>query len=257
MLKIRNSLDFRKWGGRNPFPTRVLGYLNIKKFTRKSAFTLAEVLITLGIIGVIAAITIPGLMTKYKRTVAEIRLKKAYSVVNQAFGLAAEEYGDVDSWPHENPEKFMKEFLATKVSGVTVYPKATDSRKAMCYRDYAFMGGVTSVAQYAWLSGGYISTPMLGGKTVSMSLPDGTCVGINTNTAGGWPNHVFIDINGGIQGPNRAGHDLFIFLMKDNRIVPYGYEKTVDELKTNCHKRGQGYSCAALVMQQGWKITYW
>ncbi|MDE6138467.1 MAG: type II secretion system GspH family protein, partial [Candidatus Gastranaerophilales bacterium] len=54
--------------------------------TNKSriGFTLAEVLITLGIIGVIATITIPGLITKYRRSVVETKLKKFYSTINQA-----------------------------------------------------------------------------------------------------------------------------------------------------------------------------
>ena len=43
------------------------------------AFTLAEALITLGIIGVVAAITIPMLYSKYQKLVIEEGLKKTYS----------------------------------------------------------------------------------------------------------------------------------------------------------------------------------
>ena len=49
---------------------------------RNNAFTLAEVLITLGIIGVIAALTIPSLVTKFRRQSAETQLKKFYTVIN-------------------------------------------------------------------------------------------------------------------------------------------------------------------------------
>lgn len=49
----------------------------------KKAFTLAEVLITLGIIGVVAAITIPGLITKYQKLATVVKLKKVYSQLNQ------------------------------------------------------------------------------------------------------------------------------------------------------------------------------
>ena len=49
-----------------------------------AAFTLAEVLITLGIIGVVAAMTIPALMTKYQHKVRETEFKKAYSALQQA-----------------------------------------------------------------------------------------------------------------------------------------------------------------------------
>lgn len=64
----------------------------------KLAFTLAEVLITLGVIGVVAAITIPGLITSYNKKITETRLAKFYSVFNQAIRLSVAENGDVDPW---------------------------------------------------------------------------------------------------------------------------------------------------------------
>ena len=64
----------------------------------KKGFTLAEVLITLGIIGVIAALTFPSLMSSYNKKVASTRLKKFYSTMQQAILLAKAEYGDVEYW---------------------------------------------------------------------------------------------------------------------------------------------------------------
>lgn len=68
------------------------------KLKEKFAFTLAEVLITLGVIGVVAAITIPGLITSYNKKITETRLAKFYSVFNQAIRLSVAENGDVDTW---------------------------------------------------------------------------------------------------------------------------------------------------------------
>lgn len=59
------------------------------------AFTLAEVLITLGVIGVVAALTIPGLMTKYHRSVVETKLEKFYSIMNQAIRMSIEEHDGI------------------------------------------------------------------------------------------------------------------------------------------------------------------
>lgn len=50
----------------------------------RSAFTLAEVLITLGIIGMVAALTIPALIANYQKTVLKNQFKHAYSLVSQA-----------------------------------------------------------------------------------------------------------------------------------------------------------------------------
>ena len=62
------------------------------------AFTLAEVLITLGIIGVVASMTLPTVVQKYRNQVVETRLKKFYTVFNQAIRLAEVEYGDKKDW---------------------------------------------------------------------------------------------------------------------------------------------------------------
>ena len=72
--------------------------LNISLTKRVNAFTLAEVLITLGIIGVVAAMTMPILIQKYNNKITETRLAKFYSMYNQAIRLATIEYGDPSSW---------------------------------------------------------------------------------------------------------------------------------------------------------------
>ena len=64
----------------------------------KKAFTLAEVLITLGIIGIVAAMTLPTLIQKNNNKVVETRLKKFYSIVNQAIRMAEVDYGNKKYW---------------------------------------------------------------------------------------------------------------------------------------------------------------
>jgi len=65
---------------------------------KKNAFTLAEVLITLGIIGVVAALTMPSLITNYQKKQTVVRLQKAYSALSQAVKLSQAQNGDVQDW---------------------------------------------------------------------------------------------------------------------------------------------------------------
>ena len=62
---------------------------------RQKAFTLAEVLITLGIIGVIAAMTLPSLITNYKGHILYTQLQKSYSVMQNALQMMNNEEGFV------------------------------------------------------------------------------------------------------------------------------------------------------------------
>ena len=81
---------------------------------KKCAFTLAEVLITLGVIGVVAAITIPGLMTKYRHHVMETNLAKFVSIINQAVRMSIAENGNFTYEPPANRDTnvaYLKEWF--------------------------------------------------------------------------------------------------------------------------------------------------
>ena len=64
-----------------------------KDLKMKTAFTLAEVLITLGIIGIVSAMTIPTLINNYKEKVRDNQFKKVYATLMQAYNASVAEYG--------------------------------------------------------------------------------------------------------------------------------------------------------------------
>ncbi len=88
---------------------------------KKVAFTLAEVLITLGIIGIVAAMTMPTLIQKHRKSVVETSLKKFYTTVNQAINLSIVENGETKYWkfpPANTPadieqfyDKYFKKYI--------------------------------------------------------------------------------------------------------------------------------------------------
>lgn len=67
-------------------------------------FTMAEVLITLGIIGVVVAMTLPAMIHKYDITATETRLKKFYSIYNQALLQSSVKNGPYESWQYWNDD---------------------------------------------------------------------------------------------------------------------------------------------------------
>ena len=69
----------------------------------EKAFTLAEVLITLGIIGVVAALTLPSLISRYKKQVIATRLKQFASIWQQAIRMAEIENGETTTWDGFTP----------------------------------------------------------------------------------------------------------------------------------------------------------
>ena len=72
----------------------------------KKGFTLAEVLITIGIIGVVAALTLPPLIQDYREQATVTRVKKFYSVFSQAYAMAVQENGTIDNWGLKDTEMY-------------------------------------------------------------------------------------------------------------------------------------------------------
>ncbi len=87
----------------------------------KKAFTLAEVLITLGIIGVVAALTIPTVIASYRKQEASARTKKFYSTIQQAFIMSESEFGPSNEWEREeNAKKNFMKYLAPYMNYSTI-----------------------------------------------------------------------------------------------------------------------------------------
>lgn len=70
----------------------------VQHYIKRVAFTLAEVLIALTIIGVVAAVTIPSLMQAQTEQATVTKVKKYYHVLSQAFDMAVTDYGPPSDW---------------------------------------------------------------------------------------------------------------------------------------------------------------
>ena len=92
---IESSCKTQVAGAAATLPKRTYSLINLFSYSlhKKAAFTLAEVLITLGIIGVVAAMTLPSLVANYKEKEVITKAKKDYSIITQAFRLAQAEEG--------------------------------------------------------------------------------------------------------------------------------------------------------------------
>ena len=83
----------------------------VNKILRKKAFTLAEVLITLGIIGVVAAMTLPVLTGKYQKQIKISQLKNIYSPMQRLDTRVKAEYGDTLNTYLPDSKEFFGQYL--------------------------------------------------------------------------------------------------------------------------------------------------
>ncbi len=220
----------------------------------KKGFTLAEVLITLGIIGIVAAITIPGLIAKYQKDAAVTKLKRAISVINQAYKLSYDEVGEL-------PAEVSKDLGSREYFDTYWAPYI----KIHNYCDMNYICGYNSLQPYTQAnnvkSSWYPIEPRL---RTTFSTPDGfiyvILLGTWVDVDGGAKKalyQIFVDINGS-EKPNKFGTDVF-FLSRvpedGGGVRPYCYEKSDAEVNENCSRTGVGECCAEKIKRSGWKIT--
>ena len=230
---------------------------------RLFGFTLAEVLITLGIIGVVAAITIPNLIQNQQKRKMESILKEDYSILQQVVKFT--EYDDVSldlAIPDSTVgmklwfETFMQPHLKY---GAICYDKAgcwqnkgrvktlTNSR---ALADSGGVGIGAGVITIRLLNG---SNLCLDGWTLPSQLKDIFGVNVSSSSLS-----MYIDVNGDSL-PNVVGKDIFIFVWTpDEGLVPAGNNVSKAEVDANCSTswtgNNAGYYCMKKVKDNGWVI---
>lgn len=196
-------------------------WLQIKKI---SAFTLAEVLITLGVIGVIAALTIPTLMKNTQNQEFISGMKKGYSELSQAnSSLIAESGSIVDAVASYGN---LTEALKAKLK-VAKYCAANQNAGECFASTFSNLAGNAAPEVLSY----YGKTP---DEYNRMALSDGSTLIVtdtwNSDTCewafGGLPSPicgiVVLDVNG-LKKPNKAGRDIYYFIFStDDKVHPVG-----------------------------------
>ena len=123
---------------KNFYAQRDVRHSNISK----KGFTLAEVLITLGIIGIVAALTIPSLIEKHQKRVTAERLKKMYTTLRTAIELAELDNGSRENWTFASDQEG-KDFYSREILSRMNCVRIVDSGNLLsCYfADGSFLEG--------------------------------------------------------------------------------------------------------------------
>ncbi len=233
-----------------------IGFCNLKSGLRKG-FTLSEVLITLGIVGIVAAITIPNLVSNYQKKVLKSQFLNKYSLLQQQMLYAKNDYGGN-----------FKKYCITRD-----YVNNKYAHKDECYAIFSKYFKVIGECNYknkpltynlkkeAYIDIGGTANP-------KYLLADGTCYGITVN--GGALGFSF-DINGADKGPNALGHDIFAFWVnKEDYLEPikmagYYTDEELASVMENCEgdtsmpyingcvagNEQRGYPCTEKSAQKG------
>ena len=181
------------------------------------AFTLAEVLITIGIIGVVAAMTLPTLVNSTKNKELAVGLQKAYSIIQQAVQRMSYEEGlDItwDNYPNKTFApvffKYVKHYGNCGPNGCLSADIAPGDGEIFArvskYKTYNKSQNVT----LEWFDEG------------QALLTDGMFIMVNNSSNKSLGIVISVDVNGYNKKPNAWGHDLFSFYVDKQKVIPIG-----------------------------------
>ncbi len=222
-------------------------YLFNHSLHKKAAFTLAEVLITLGVIGVVAALTIPTLISKHRAEVTMTKIKKFYSVMSQAQIRSIIDNGDVETWDfvsdggvsgNEIVLNWFNKYWRPYLNSVEVIDRKILKDDAVLDGGIAVKMADGSIAVFSYFSGGYMHITLY---TAPKTFYDNTAI---------------------------DGKDAFLFGFNQTnaiRFEVYGQNdprwSDVEQLKYNswggCYKENTSNGhplCTRLLQINGWKV---
>lgn len=219
----------------------------------KIAFTLAETLLTMMIIGVIAGMTIPGLIknTQSRETVS--MLKKEYAAIANAYDLAVSINGPASIWGLRDEEGKTGAEKALEILTTHLNVEKICGSQTGCFPDtiYKHLNG-TDTHNFDKATT-YAKARLADGSIMFICIHSATCdkvVGSSEelkNVCG----TIDVDINGN-KGPNQYGVDEFPFWMTKTSVIPLGTEDTTDEVYgiQTCKTTSTGYGCPAWVLSR-------
>ena len=211
----------------------------------KKAFTLAEVLITLGIIGVIAAMTIPSLINAYQERVTVTKVQKAYSLLSLAFKQITEAYG-VPPYDYPGVQSEGGNCLQCDAIKRDLY-KSQLGGEATTNADLYRLNGLGFSTKYD-----IHPTLILNNGMAIVFLGDRNCgkyiLHAGKVAACGMGSDIIVDVNGQNHGPNTFGKDLFGFTTGLDGIYPDGLKGSYHD--GTCALDNAGYACTYKILTE-------
>ena len=217
----------------------------------KFAFTLAETLVVMGIIGVVAALTIPNLNQSTGDREKVTKLKKVYANLTDAFGRATAVYGPIDEWFINTDYSSYNQRLADRMTEFMKISKSCGTDGSGCFPD----------DDYKRLDDDTNESPINWNEEPMYLLADGTAIDFYIfnencrNSSGQLQNELccmlYVDIDG-VKGSNTLGKDYFSFYVAKSGIYPDGAQILEDNSANygkSCFEGGAG--CAGWIIEMG------
>ena len=223
----------------------------------KLAFTLAEVLITLGIIGIVAAMTIPSMISNFQKREIETRLKEDYSIFSQVNKMMIENDVAFNMAAIDNDTQKLRDWLDKYAFPYMKVARICNDPTIGCWSGSAtYLNGRSfGDCKAGGCGANWVSFVMNNGTKVATDIGDnGQLKGqMGVDSEADSCLKMYVDVNGD-KKPNKFGVDIFLMTFTEDGFMPAGYTKTPEDLAKNCSPTNYGTWCMTHVKNSNWTI---
>lgn len=221
----------------------------------KKGFTLSEVLLTLVIIGIVAAFTIPSIVNYTKDIELKSKAKKTYAMLSQAMVLASLDGFQPDLVIQYNSDKLIKQWFDRYFAkNLSVMKTCVNSSGCWNSGDTYYLKGGTVYTNKTGIG--------VGNNILTAVLNDGTFINIDGYASKSMKERWGIDVGDGnnaliiifdVNGdkkPNTFGRDIYGAVFDGKTLIP-PFRDYPEKVKTDCSRKGTGYSCLYKLVEKG------
>lgn len=191
-------------------------------------FTLAELLIVIGVVGIIAESTIPVIINNFNTKVTVVALKKTYSMLSSAYTLAVQENGTPENWSLSLDSTGAINAANKLIPYLNILKNCQTASGCFPSVQYKQLNGVSSSStKYDTLTS-YAKIQLQDGTSILFSNLSSDCTATKGSTLAlqNVCTVIYVDING-FKPPNQYGVDFFNF-----RITKYGIDAPGSQFET-------------------------
>ena len=240
---------------------------------KENGFTLAEILITLGIIGVVSAITLPILIKNYQKKVTVERLKSTYSILQEAIKRSEIDNGPLETWTipttisytdsniqYNGGKQIAQKYILPYLQTIKDDCGFTISNKCLPQK-FSYMNNT----EFSYTNTSYFGFILKNGVAITVFISQ-------------YGFALWIYMNG--NNSHKIGKDIFRIIVVtnlntnnwetncinkpgvyfsgqgcDKNYLKNGYLNVIYGCNKDKNKRETGWLCGALIMLDGWKIS--
>jgi len=217
--------------------------MHLKKRIKYLGFTLVEILIALGVVGIVASLVLPVVVKQYEDSQTIARVKKIYALLSNVTNQIVAEEGEISSWDW-NTGNMTIDNIVDSYKKRLPFMTSCGYNVNTCYYETKWKSS-NDQSYFTYFTGGgaYYNILKDGTYMKFRKCPDAGCSSAYLSNVTS-KMEIIVNINGDTP-PNKAGRDIFWFYLTSEKGIIY------PNTSITAYCKAQGVTCSSRILREG------